>query len=145
MQKEAAAERLSSETGKRVANDIESACQRLRVPLLVQTLKSQRPHGELVAERARAYDLTLLACLPGSPDHALLAEDVLFGSGGPVIVFPADETPAHVETVAVAWDGTRAAARALHDAIPILQRAGKVRLLTCTEDKPISAGSRGTR
>lgn len=142
LQKEAAAaERLSRETGERVANEIESVCHRLRVPLLLETLKSQRPHGDLVAERARAYDLTLLASLPGSPDHALLAEDVLFGSGGPVIVFPADEIPVHVETVAVAWDGTRAASRALHDAMPILRRASKVRLLSCTEDKQIAAAS----
>lgn len=142
LQKEAAAaERLSIKTGERAANDIKSVCHRLSIPLLVETLKSLRPHGDLVAERARRYDLTLLACLPGSPDHALLAEDVLFGSGGPVIVFPADDIPAHVEVVAVAWDGTRAAARALHDAIPILRRTSKVRLLTCTEDKQIPAAS----
>jgi nucleotide-binding universal stress UspA family protein len=42
-----------------------------------------------------------------------------------------------VNTVAVAWDFGRAAARALSDAMPLLQLAKDVRLFTITNEKPI--------
>lgn len=142
LQKEvAAAERLSRETGEVIARETEAICRRLDVPLVLETLKSQRPFGELVAEKARTFDLTMLIGPAGSPEHALLKEDVLFGSGGPMIVFPADDSPAHIETVMVAWDGSRASSRAVRDAMPLLRKASKIRLLTCTQDKQIGAES----
>jgi nucleotide-binding universal stress UspA family protein len=94
-----------------------------------------------MAAKARTFDLTLLVCQPDSPDHALLEQDVMFGSGGPVVIFPASDTPAHIATVAVAWDGSRAAARAVRDALPVLRQASAIRLLTCTDDKPIPTSS----
>jgi nucleotide-binding universal stress UspA family protein len=58
-----------------------------------------------------------------------------------VVVFPAGDAPSHIGVVAIAWDGSRAAARAVRDAIPLLRQAGAVRLLTCRDDKPISTKS----
>jgi len=43
------------------------------------------------------------------------------------------------ETVIVAWDKNRAAARAIADAIPILQSAKQVRVLTVTGEKPMES------
>jgi len=42
---------------------------------------------------------------------------------------------ARVHTIVVAWDFTRAAARAVADAMPILERANKVRIVTVTNEK----------
>ena len=42
-------------------------------------------------------------------------------------------------TVAVAWDGSRQAARAVADALPFLRRAKTVRAFTATDDKPLSS------
>ncbi|MGN6667428.1 MAG: universal stress protein [Trinickia sp.] len=51
-------------------------------------------------------------------------EDVVMNCGRPVIVLPyAGHTPTFGENVVVAWDGSREAARALADALPILKRA----------------------
>jgi len=51
-------------------------------------------------------------------------EDVVINCGRPVIVLPyAGRTPPFGENVVVAWDGSREAARALADALPILRRA----------------------
>ena len=132
-----AAEKLSRQTGEKLAQELKQVCGRLAVPLVTETLKTQRPCGDIIAARARTFDMTMLVCLPESPDHALLEQDVLFGSGGPVVIFPAADVPTHIETVAVAWDGSRAAARAVRDAIPLLRQAGNIRLLTCSQDKPI--------
>ena len=136
-----AAERKSRGDGEMLAQELKSICTRLGVPLSVEKLRARQPWGDLIATKARGFDLTMLACLPQSPEHALLEQDVLFGSGGPVVIFPATDAPAHISTVAVAWDGGRAAARAVRDAIPILKEAGRVCLLTSTQDKPISRAS----
>ena len=66
-----------------------------------------------------------------------VARAVLFDSGRPVIVF-GDDIPERVQTldlVVLAWDGGPAAARAMADALPILRRAGEVRVLTVAGDK----------
>ena len=73
LQKEsAAAERSSRERGEQVTQELKLFCGRVGVPLVVERLRAQRPCGELVAARARAFDLTMLICQPDSPDHALL-------------------------------------------------------------------------
>jgi nucleotide-binding universal stress UspA family protein len=42
------------------------------------------------------------------------------------------------EIVFVAWDGSRPAARAIHDAIPILQQAALTEIITVTGEKQLS-------
>ncbi len=54
----------------------------------------------------------------------LRPEDVIVGSGRPVLVVPyAGEFVAIGRRVLVAWDGSREAARALHDALPLIAKA----------------------
>ncbi len=136
-----AAERLSRSNGAQLAQELKHQCERLGLPIVIETLRARWPSGDLLAARARCHDLTMLVCLPESPDHALLEEECLFGSGGPVVIIPATDNPTHMETVAIAWDGSRAAARSLRDAMPLLAKASRVRLLTCSDDKPISQTS----
>ena len=47
----------------------------------------------------------------------------------------AAELPAAFENVVIAWDHTAPAARAVADALPILQAAAEVRIVTATDDK----------
>jgi nucleotide-binding universal stress UspA family protein len=57
-------------------------------------------------------------------------ENLVAGGGRPVLIIPAAGTFKAVGThVLVAWRNGREAARALHDAVPILQRAEQVTLL----------------
>ncbi len=88
---------------------------------------------------ARLSDLVMV---PVSAYHAAqaLAHDVIFGSGRPVLLLPAEvpSTPS-LDTVVVAWDGSRVAARAVSDAMPFLQLARHVRLVEIAGDKPIDA------
>ena len=59
--------------------------------------------------------------LPGVP------EDVLLGSGVPVLVIPDEWQPQPLgECVVLSWNASREATRAVHDALPILTRARKV-------------------
>lgn len=101
--------------------------------------------AELVAQRARTHDLTLLPIGPAVLADQHLAETVLFGSGRPVLVYPdaAAITPRDgFERVAIAWDGGSRAARAVADALPLLTRAREVRIFVGVGEKPqVVAGS----
>lgn len=60
-----------------------------------------------------------------------LVERVIAGCGRPVLVVPsAGSRPETGRRVLVAWSGSREAARALHDALPILERAESVSVLS---------------
>ena len=62
-----------------------------------------------------------------------LAEAAIFGTGRPMIVLPGDSKliePPGFDTVVLAWDSSRAATRALHDALPILEQAKTTRMVT---------------
>ncbi len=88
---------------------------------------------ELLVEHARLRDLTMM---PESDDR-WYAEAVIFGSGRPTLMLPQNprSRPFELGTVAVAWDFSRAAARAVSDALPLLEKAKKVRVVTVLNEK----------
>jgi nucleotide-binding universal stress UspA family protein len=63
------------------------------------------------------------AIRPGILDRALL------DSGAPMLILPPDWKPAPIgDNVVIAWNAGREALRAVHDAMPLLERAKKVTL-----------------
>lgn len=77
----------------------------------------------------RRFDLSLLAQTPAdkAAPEELIAESALFQSGRPVIMVPyIHRGGLKLDRVMVCWDGGRAAARAIGDAMPLLQRAKAV-------------------
>lgn len=93
---------------------------------------------EQLAVRARSHDLAMAPYGPATTNDRSVVEAMLFQSGRPVLLFP-DSTPladeGRLQTIAVAWDGERPAARALADAMPLLTTAEQVRLLVVTGEK----------
>lgn len=89
----------------------------------------------LLVEYARLYDLTIMP-VP-QPYDQWYAEEVIFRSGRPTLVLPTAprSRPFQLDTFAVAWDFSRSAARALSDALPLLETAKKVRVVTVTNEK----------
>lgn len=135
----AAAERASRNTGDQLAEQASSLAHRLAMAIDVKPLVCRPDQtGDSLAELARTFDFTFLPFDAGSDAHRVVAEALLFGSGGPVVLFPATEAPTHLESVAVAWDGSASAARAVRDALPILRLAKKVTVVTVRADKPVS-------
>ena len=58
-----------------------------------------------------------------------LPDDVLLKSGVPVLILPAGWLPSPVgEDIVIAWNPSREATRATHDALPLLKRARRVTL-----------------
>jgi nucleotide-binding universal stress UspA family protein len=92
----------------------------------------------LAAEAARLHDLSILTVAAGRRADASFAEAVVFGSGRPCLVLPAGREQTRLqgfERVLVAWDGGRAAARALADALPLLESAREVEALSVVDDE----------
>lgn len=111
------------------------------VGLAVNTLvehQSLYEHAERATQLARTRDLFLAAVGPSMLGDISTAESVLFGSGRPVIVFPEQGPPIGptLSRVAIAWDGTRPAARSVSDALPLLKSASEVRVVTIIDEKP---------
>ena len=78
--------------------------------------------------------------LPGKPPLLptayVLIEATLFESGRPVIVVPyiQKEGP-NLGRIVCCWNGSRAAARAINDALPLLQKAPAAELLIVANEK----------
>jgi nucleotide-binding universal stress UspA family protein len=93
--------------------------------------------GDQVADHARTRDLSVIPLSAPADTPASVAETVLFGSGRPVIILrPTPQTAnARLDTLVVAWDASRPAARAVADAMPILTLAKRVHVLTILHEK----------
>jgi nucleotide-binding universal stress UspA family protein len=70
-------------------------------------------------------------------------ENLIMAAGRPVLVMPSSGTFADCgKQVLIAWDGSREATRALHDAMPFLSDAANVILLTVNADRDEPTGQR---
>jgi nucleotide-binding universal stress UspA family protein len=83
---------------------------------------------------ARHADLAVIGQADPA-DHDLVpelpAEDLLLGAGRPILVVPTGGGPATLgQTVVIAWNASREATRAVNDALPLLERARSVTVLT---------------
>lgn len=88
------------------------------------------------AELARHFDLSVIAQPQKHDGRTGLVESLLFGSGRPVIMVPTIFHGApRFDTILVAWDGGKEAARAIADAMPILKQARNVQLVTVVEPR----------
>jgi nucleotide-binding universal stress UspA family protein len=118
------------EHGARTANWVRDELARAAQEGEVRVVETQLlPAARMAALHARHADLAVVACpVPGRPDDIFL--EMLFDSGRPVLVVPGGAghapPPGHV---VVAWQPTREAARAVHDAMPLLQEAKSVDVL----------------
>lgn len=91
-----------------------------------------------LAEQARYKDLTLVPVKPHHSRSERIVDTLIFESGRPLLLCPealAGDLRPRFENVMIAWDGSSRAARAVADAMPILQAAGSVRLVTVTDEK----------
>ena len=89
--------------------------------------------AEGMIEEARTADLVIVSQGRGGLEPMLpdVAERVALESGRPVLIIPISWVPGdYGRNVAVAWNGSREATRAVFDALPLLERAERIRLVT---------------
>ncbi|WFU27741.1 universal stress protein [Bradyrhizobium sp. CB1717] len=101
----------------------------------------------ILAEHARFSDLTLVPVKPHDSRTEHIIETLLFESGRPLLLCPeqlVEVLRPEFENVMIAWDHSARAARAVGDAMPILQAAASVRVVTVTDDKTDEIVQSGT-
>ena len=92
---------------------------------------------DVFAKVARRFDLAIM----GQPEpetpafERLIVEAALFDSGRPVLIVPyIQRTGLTLDCVIVAWDGSRSAARAVADAMPLLVQAKATEVLSVASE-----------
>jgi nucleotide-binding universal stress UspA family protein len=94
--------------------------------------------GDQFGRIARRFDLAIVG--QAEPDKGaveeLIVESALFEAGRPMIVVPyIQKAPLKLDRVMVCWDGSRPAARAIGDAMPLLERAGLVEVVIVANER----------
>jgi len=100
------------------------------------------------AHIARRFDLSVIGQFErdrGQPTTNIVIEAALFESGRPVLIVPfIQKDRLKLDHVMVCWDGSRAAARAVGDAMPFLTRSGKASIVVAGIRSAKSADLPGT-
>jgi nucleotide-binding universal stress UspA family protein len=93
---------------------------------------------DAAASEARHFDLSVLPWSGATIAVQDMTEALVFGSGRAAILVPPSAKPATIDHIAIAWDASHVAARALGDALPLLAVGGRISVLTVQDEKPLS-------
>jgi nucleotide-binding universal stress UspA family protein len=91
----------------------------------------------IVGATARLHDLTIVSQPEVERDtfDNNLVQETLFEAGGPVLFMPYTfKGTFTAKRIGICWDGSRLAARALHDAMPFLKAAETLTVITVNEN-----------
>jgi nucleotide-binding universal stress UspA family protein len=94
--------------------------------------------GEQFARIARRFDLAIVGQTEPETSSVedIIAEVALFESGRPMILVPyIQKGPLKLDNVMLCWDGSRQAARAIGDAMPLLVKAGRVEIVIVANER----------
>jgi nucleotide-binding universal stress UspA family protein len=102
---------------------------------LLQAIAESAP--SILSILARRFDLCVfMQSEPDGVDNDDMIETSLFQSGRPLIVVPyIQKEGVKLDHVVCCWDGSRAAARAINDGLPLLVKASTVDLLIVLNEK----------
>ena len=121
------------------AQQFEAAAKRSQLTVQALTPEASLTGAtETFASLARTYDLVVLKQSDAEVDVSAqnMIEATLFNSGRPVLIVPyIHKTGFSVKRVLVCWDGSRAAARAVADSLPLIAKANNVQVLTISTGK----------
>ena len=138
---EVEAERGAAEARRR----FEAAAAAARAPIIAQPTRPRQLSArfrevgggnDVLADEGRLTDLLVFGrvTLGDQPRAYVLFEAALLGSGRPLLVAPSAAPSAFGSTVAIAWHGNVHAARAVAGALPFLEQAGAVHVITAETD-----------
>jgi nucleotide-binding universal stress UspA family protein len=129
----------NAKAAKTAVSDFEAASKAAGVSAETRLLDASiAGASDLFGRIARRFDIAVVGQAPREQgvSEELLIEGALFGSGRPVIVVPQIHTESiKLDNVMVCWDGSRPAARAIGDAIPLLQRAKTIEVVVVTGER----------
>lgn len=90
----------------------------------------------------RTSDLCILGLPRTAPEQVMEAEAWMFGSGRPCLLHPdTRDLPFSLDSIAIAWDMSRSAARAVGDALPLMKHAKSIQILVGRGEKELPAAN----
>ncbi len=132
-------------------NEIENEADHSIEELFRETVGGKVPEDQLhwisrrgdadttVSQYARMYDLIVVGrydTVLGTSDLNLHPDRIAMKSGRPVLVVPQSWNPERIhEHAVVAWDGQRAATRAINDAMQILETKTKISVISVDDGR----------
>lgn len=138
-----AADRHSEEAGASLHALFLDLCKRHRVPVVDDPGKVTRVsatwrqgdglRSQLIASRGRLVDLIILSRPPQARPSASI-EAALLETGRPLLLMPRKQLTFQAGRILVGWNGSREAARAVADAMPMLI-AAKAVIVASTETR----------
>ena len=132
------AEALCRERGDAFLAKVVEEAKRAGVDSTTGAVASNAPLlNDTAVIEARYHDFVLCAWEANNSTSRRTAQAIVFGSGRPTILLPEVEPARKLDKVAIAWDGSRVAARAVADAHHVLRRASKITVLTVTGEKSL--------
>jgi nucleotide-binding universal stress UspA family protein len=133
-------QRADNETAAEAAiKDFTTATDRAGIsaePLMLSA--SLTGAADQFARMARRFDLAIVgqAQPEMSTMEQIIGETTLFESGRPMIMVPyIQKAPFKTDNVIICWDGSRTAARAVADAIPILGKSSRIEIVSVTNER----------
>jgi nucleotide-binding universal stress UspA family protein len=140
------AEKLSAQKGSKLLADAREKADGAAIVAKTEAVACQLALlGDTAANHARYFDLALVGLEADNAGARAVAEAVIFGSGRPTMLMPTGKTVEKLDRLAIAWDGSRVAARAVGDARDLLERASAVSVVTVTDEKPLKDKNAGER
>ena len=134
-----------AEVVRSASNDAEGLLKAFDAAAVRCGVRGERRLGRLAAadipahfaRDARLKDMSMVPVKPHDDQSEKIVERLIFESGRPILICPqefAGELEVAFDDVAIAWDHTAPAARAVADALPMLQAATTIRVVTATDD-----------
>jgi nucleotide-binding universal stress UspA family protein len=100
------------------------------------------PASAAVPQHARYADLCILGhhrSIDQDPNSYTFSEKLLFSSGRPSLFIPPGKAATTLgRHIVVAWNSSRAAARSLNDALPLIERAERTTIITVNPEDSIA-------
>ena len=98
--------------------------------------KNVGPSEDYVGHRGRLFDLIVVGRpLQGAPVPSMhTLESALFESGRPILITPPTPPKSMGESIVISWNGSTETARTISFAMPFLQQAAKVSVVSIVDD-----------
>jgi len=136
---EAAAALRSVSNARGLLQAFEAAASRFAVRSERRIIRQEQ--ADILAnfvDPARLVDLSMVPVKSHDSRSEKIVERLIFESGRPILMCPeeiVEELPVVFDRVAIAWDHTAPAARAVADALPLLEDAADIRIITASDER----------
>jgi len=121
------ADRFDRDVAAQLVRHLKERAARVSLNIRLVSLEAEAMSAIVtLSEFARPYDVTILE---NTELARPIIEDLFFDSGRPLLLLPQEDYYGRIDNVAIAWDGSATAARAVANSYPMLQSATRATVI----------------